>query len=104
MNAAVPSPVAFATSALPTTQASRQKYVYVLQIAVALALFEGVVWSSGFAQGLWLSAAALWILLTTLSSTYERVDLGLRWQAIRRLWWLPSVSVVLGVMAIALAW
>jgi membrane protease YdiL (CAAX protease family) len=104
MNAAVSSPVAFETRALTTTQPNRQKYLYVLQIAVALLLFEGVVWSSDFAQGLWLSAAALWILVTTLSSTYDRVDLGLRWQAMRRLWWLPSVSLVLAVMAIALAW
>src|SRR5262249_27542787 len=104
MNGVAPRTLGFETSALTTTQASRQKYFYALQIAVALALFEGVVWSSGYASALWLCAAALWILATTLSSTYGRTDLGLSWQASRRVWWLPPVSLVLTVMAIALAW
>lgn len=104
MNGVVPRTLDLENSALTTTQASRQKYLYVLQIVVALALFEGVVWSSDYASALWLCAAAVWILVTTLSSTYDRSKLGLTWGATRRLWWLPSVSLLLAVMALAIAW
>jgi membrane protease YdiL (CAAX protease family) len=103
MNGVVPRTLGFENSAL-TKQETRRKFLYALQIAVALALFEGVVWSSDYARGLWLSAAAVWILVTTLASTYGRTELGLTWVATRRLWWLPSVSVLLAIMALAIAW
>jgi membrane protease YdiL (CAAX protease family) len=101
----IPSvPASMRSQALEAVAPSSRHWQYGLQLAIALILLEGALWSSGVTQVFCFWSTVAWIVLTTRMPARSGADLGLCLKGIRGMSWLLCLSLGCATAAIWIAW